>query len=238
MKRFTIMIRKKHLYYSFLLIVSVCSFLLTSCEKDFEWELPLAFTQKNLILSSGTGTTHILVYATKNWNAHFVEKVDWASIDRLSGKENSEIIFSYAANYGVNRKVQLAFETEEHLRDTITLVQSGEISSSDARLIINEPIVEIPASTTKFGLGLDTNLKYDLHRVKYLVTYNSGNPEENWIEEVSHDSGNMYIKLAANPTYEPRVAQIRLAISIPANTINGSPKVVTTSTTITQLGKE
>ncbi|MEB3375284.1 hypothetical protein SFC43_25765 [Bacteroides sp. CR5/BHMF/2] len=55
---------------------------------------------------------------------------------------------------------------------------------------------------------------------------------------MSHDSGNMYIKLAANPTYEPRVAQIRLAISIPANTINGSPKVVTTSTTITQLGKE
>lgn len=238
MKRFTIMIRKKHLYYSFLLIVSVCSFLLTSCEKDFEWELPLAFTQKNLILSSGTGTTHILVYATKNWNAHFVEKVDWASIDRLSGKENSEIIFSYAANYGVNRKVQLAFETEEHLRDTITLVQSGEISSSDARLIINEPTVEIPASTTKFDLGLNTNLKYDLHRVKYLVTYNSENPEENWIEEVSHDSENMYIKLAANPTYEPRVAQIRLAISIPANTINGSPKVVTTSTTITQLGKE
>ena len=65
MKRFTIMIRKKHLYYSFLLIVSVCSFLLTSCEKDFEWELPLAFTQKNLILSSGTGTTHILVYESR-----------------------------------------------------------------------------------------------------------------------------------------------------------------------------
>ena len=61
----------------------------------------------------------------KNWNAHFVEKVDWASIDRLSGKENSEIIFSYAANYGVNRKVQLV-KIEEHLRDTITLVQSGE----------------------------------------------------------------------------------------------------------------
>ncbi len=151
------MIRRKYLYHSLLLIISTFSFILTSCEKDFEWELPLAFTQKNLILSSGTGTTHILVYATKNWNAHFVEKVDWASIDRLSGKENSEIIFSYAANYGVNRKVQLAFETEEHLRDTITLVQSGEISSSDARLIINEQT---------------------LYRIRYLVTYSPKTPKK------------------------------------------------------------
>ena len=186
------MIRRKYLYHSLLLIISTFSFILTSCEKDFEWELPLAFTQKNLILSSGTGTTHILVYATKNWNAHFVEKVDWASIDRLSGKENSEIIFSYAANYGVNRKVQLAFETEEHLRDTITLVQSGEISSSDARLIINEQTVETPASTTTLDLELDTNLKYDLYRIRYLVTYSSENPEENWIEEVSYDSEKLH----------------------------------------------
>lgn len=239
MKRFTIMIRRKHLYYSFLFIVSTFCLMLTSCEKDFEWELPLAFTQKKLILSSGTGTTHILVYATKDWNAHFVEKVDWASVDRLSGKENSEIIFSYAANYGVNRKVQLAFETEEHLRDTITLVQSGEISSSDARLIINEQTVEIPASTTTLDLTLDTNLKYDLYRIKNLVTYDSGNPEENWIEKVAYyDSEKFNIKLAANPTYEPRVAQVRLAISIPANTIDGAPKIVTTSATITQLGKE
>ena len=178
------------------------------------------------------------MYATKNWNAHFVEKVDWASIDRLSGKENSEIIFSYAANYGVNRKVQLAFETEEHLRDTITLVQSGEISSSDARLIINEQTVETPASTTTLDLELDTNLKYDLYRIRYLVTYSSENPEENWIKEVSYDSEKLHIILAANPTYEPRSAQVRLAISIPANTINGGQKVVTTSTTITQLGKE
>ena len=232
------MIRRKYLYHSLLLIISTFSFILTSCEKDFEWELPLAFTQKNLILSSGTGTTHILVYATKNWNAHFVEKVDWASIDRLSGKENSEIIFSYAANYGVNRKVQLAFETEEHLRDTITLVQSGEISSSDARLIINEQTVETPASTTSLDLELDAILKYAVYRIRYLVTYSSENPEENWIEEISYDSEKLHIKLAANPAYEPRSAQVRLAISIPANTINGGQKVVTTSTTITQLGKE
>ena len=134
--------------------------------------------------------------------------------------------------------MQLAFETEEHLRDTITLVQSGEISSSDARLIINEQTVETPASTTTLDLELDTNLKYDLYRIRYLVTYSSENPEENWIEEVSYDSEKLHIKLAANPTYEPRSAQVRLAISIPANTINGGQKVVTTSTTITQLGKE
>lgn len=232
------MIRRKHLYYSFLLMISAFSFILASCEKDFEWELPLAFTQKNLILSSGTGTTHILVYSTKDWNAHFVEKAEWASVDLLSGKENSEIIFSYAANYGVNRKLQLAFETEEHLRDTITLVQTGEISSSDARLILNEQTVETPASTTTLDLELDTNLKYDLHRVKYLVTYPSGAPEENWIEEVHYDHEKLSLKLVANPTYDPRVAEVRLTISIPANTINGKPKTVTTATMITQLGKE
>lgn len=232
------MIRKKYLYYSFLLMISACSLMLTSCEKDFEWELPLAFTQKNLILPSGTGTTHILVYATKSWNAHFVEKVDWASIDRLTGKENSEIIFSYAANYGVNREVQLAFETEEHLCDTITLVQTGEISASDARLIINEQNVETSASTTTLELELDTNLKYDLHRVNYLVTYESDEIENNWIKEVSYDMGHLYLKLEANPAYAPRVAEISLSISIPANAINTAPKIVTTSTIITQQGKE
>lgn len=232
------MIRRKQLYYSFLLMVSVCSFLFTSCEKEFEWELPLAFTQKNLILPAGTGTTHILVYATENWNAHFVEKVDWASVDRLSGKENSEIIFSYAANYGVNRKVRLAFETKEHLCDTVTLVQTGEISSSDARLLINDKTVETPASTTALDLVLDTNLKYDLYRVKPTVTYTSGSAEDSWIEEVTYDSEKLHIKLAANPTYEPRIAKVRLAIEIPANTINGGSKLVSTTTTITQLGME
>lgn len=103
---------------------------------------------------------------------------------------------------------------------------------------LNEQTVETPASTTALDLELDTNLKYDLYRIRYLVTYSSENPEENWIEEVSYDSEKLHIKLAANPTYEPRSAQVRLAISIPANTINGGQKVVTTSTTITQLGKE
>lgn len=231
------MIRRKYLYYSFLLMVSAFSMMLTSCEKDFEWDLPLAFTQKKLILNSGTGTTHILVYATEKWKAHFVEKVDWASVDRLSGQENSEIVFSHAANYGVNRKVRIAFETEKHLCDTVTLVQSGEISSSDARLISVKKVTT-PASAGSFNLPLDTNLKYDLYRVVPAVTYNSENPEENWVEKVTFDSENIYIKLAANPTYEPRMAEVRLAIEIPDNTVTGKSKIVSTTTTITQLGRE
>ena len=102
-----------------------------------------------------------------------------------------------------------------------------------------------------FALGLSTSRTLRAEKIYQListhtrrneayvkVTFASENPEENWIEEVSYDSEKLHIKLAANPTYEPRSAQVRLAISIPANTINGGQKVVTTSTTITQLGKE
>lgn len=232
------MIRRKHWYYSFLLIASAFCIMLTSCEKDFEWNLPLAFTQKKLILPSGTGTTHILVYATQKWNAHFIDKVGWASVDRLSGKENSEIVFSHAANYGVNRLVRLAFETEEHVRDTVTLVQTGEISATDARLIIDEQEVETSASGTTLNLTLDTNLKYDLYRVLPTVTYSDEPLTGSWIEEIVISADKLLIKLADNSTYEPRSAKVKLGILIPANTINGSPKLVSTTTTITQLGIE
>ena len=63
--------------------------LLTGCQREFELDLPLAVSARDLTLSKDAGSTHVLVYSTGEWTARFTRNVNWASLNKLSGYGNN-----------------------------------------------------------------------------------------------------------------------------------------------------
>ena len=98
-----------------LLIFSLFA-LLASCDKPFEMDLPLSVAQRNISLTKDAGSTHVLVYADGDWTATFTEQISWASLNKVSGSGNSDLVFTYSANYGINRKVGIVLQ-KDNLRE-------------------------------------------------------------------------------------------------------------------------
>ena len=111
------------------LLIAVAAFAaaLTGCQKDFEMDLPLAVAARELSLSKEAGSTHVLVYSNGEWTARFTRNVKWASLNKLEGYGNHEIVFTYAANYGISRKVGVVFQKGE-LADTVMFTQAGTVA--------------------------------------------------------------------------------------------------------------
>ena len=111
------------------LLIAVAAFAaaLTGCQKDFEMDLPLAVAARELSLSKEAGSTHVLVYSNGEWTARFTRNVKWASLNKLEGYGNHEIVFTYAANYGISRKVGVVFQKGE-LADTVMFTQAGTVT--------------------------------------------------------------------------------------------------------------
>lgn len=98
------------------LLIAVAAFAaaLTGCQKDFEMDLPLAVAARELSLSKEAGSTHVLVYSNGEWTARFTRNVKWASLNKLEGYGNHEIVFppprAFADAYEVKhfRKPQIS----------------------------------------------------------------------------------------------------------------------------------
>ena len=101
--------------------------VITGCQNDFELDLPLAVSSRELSLKETAGSTHVLVYSDGEWTAHLTRNVKWASINKTAGYGNHEIVFSYSANYGISRKVGVVF-TKGALRDTVMFTQAGTVT--------------------------------------------------------------------------------------------------------------
>lgn len=95
-----------------------------SCSKKEPFERNLGLQSRHIEISSSTGITPVMVFSNTSWTAKFVDPVDWASLDRLSGEYSSEVKLSFAANYGPARKLAIAFEAGAS-RDTLVVVQEA-----------------------------------------------------------------------------------------------------------------
>ena len=95
-----------------------------ACDKPYEMNLPLAVNQHTISLKQEAGSTHILVWSDGDWKARFDKPIDWGSLNKESGFGNSDIVFTYATNYGLSRTIGLVLEKGE-LRDTIHINQDG-----------------------------------------------------------------------------------------------------------------
>ena len=152
------------------LLIAVAAFAaaLTGCQKDFEMDLPLAVAARELSLSKEAGSTHVLVYSNGEWTARFTRNVKWASLNKLEGYGNHEIVFTYAANYGISRKVGVVFQKGE-LADTVTFTQAGTVT--EPSLAFAKPAVALLKAPSRIFAPIDTNLRYCIDDVEASVTY-------------------------------------------------------------------
>ena len=131
-------------------------------------DLPLAVTSRDLSIKKEAGSTHVLVYSDGEWTARLTRPVKWASIDRNSGYGNHEIVFSYAANYGISRKIGVVFQ-KGALADTVVFSQAGSLS--EAQLSFSSTAASLVRSAAEVYAPISTNLQYALGDIVAEVTY-------------------------------------------------------------------
>ena len=141
---------------------------LTGCYKNYEMDLPLAVTSRDLNLTKEAGSTHVLVYADGEWTARLTRPVKWASIDRQKGFGNHEIVFSYSANYGISRKIGVIFQ-KGALADTVMFKQAGSLS--DGQLAFKSAALSLVRSEAEAFAPISTNLQYALGDVNAEIVY-------------------------------------------------------------------
>lgn len=101
----------------------------------------------------------------------------WASLNKLQGYGNNEIVFTYSANYGISRKIGVVFE-KGSLTDTVMFSQAGAIT--DASLSFSKPAVTLLKSRSQIFTPISTNLRYCIDDLEASVTYydNDGLPND------------------------------------------------------------
>ncbi len=197
---------------SIISLVAAAAFVTVACNKTFELDLPLAVSSRVLDLEADAGSTHILVYSDGDWSAKFAEPVEWASLDRLNGTGNSEIVLTYAANYGVSRRLKIALAKGE-LRDTIAINQKGQIS---------EPQLAIACDSLSFcrtagaaAVSISSNLYYSLQNVAYDVIWEED--EKDWISDISFDGRKLCLSVSENTSGQRRRAFVDFNVQMPGD---------------------
>ena len=119
----------------------------------------------------------MLVYSNGDWTVRFTRPVKWASLNKLQGYGNNEIVFTYSANYGISRKIGVVFE-KGSLTDTVMFSQAGAIT--DASLSFSKPAVTLLKSRSQIFTPISTNLRYCIDDLEASVTYydNDGLPND------------------------------------------------------------
>lgn len=164
----TIFDKQKRSVVGLLIAVMAFTAALTGCQKDFELELPLAVSARELSLTKDAGSTHVLVYSTGDWKARFTRNVKWASLNKLEGYGNHEIVFTYSANYGLSRKVGVIFE-KGSLVDTVMFKQAGSVT--DPSIAFSKPAVTLLKAQSQILAPINTNLRYSIDDMEATVTY-------------------------------------------------------------------
>lgn len=180
----------------------------SGCDKPFELSYPLKVTQRDITLKKDGGSTHVLVYSTGEWDAHFVQTVSWASMDRSRGYGNSEFVFDYAPNYGVARKVQIAIESGES-RDTVTMVQKGSIT--EVSFIPEYRNLILVRQEATICIPFTSNVRYGLEVMKSSVQYEDELADP-WIDGINVTSDCVYFNVKENPDDISRKAWITLLL--------------------------
>ena len=164
----TIFNKQKRSVAGVLIALTALTTALTGCQEDFELDLPLAVSARELSLTKDAGSTHVLVYSNGDWTARFTRPVKWASLNKLQGYGNNEIVFTYSANYGISRKIGVVFE-KGSLTDTVMFSQAGAIT--DASLSFSKPAVTLLKSRSQIFTPISTNLRYCIDDLEANVTY-------------------------------------------------------------------
>lgn len=202
------------------------------CNKTFEMDLPLAVSSRVIDLTKDAGTTHIMIFADGDWTAKFTETTEWASLDRLNGNGNSEVVLSFSANYGLSRRLAIALAKSE-LRDTIFVNQEGMLS--EPSLVWPCDSVGLCKNAGNATLKMKTNLYYSLQNIETAVEYKG--EAKDWLSDVTFDGRLMKFAFTENSSAERRGANISVKVAVPGNS-STEDKTETFNVTVSQSSDE
>ena len=218
--------------------ISILSMILTAvltvvgCNKTFEMDLPLAVSSRVIDLTKDAGTTHIMIFADGDWTAKFTETTEWASLDRLNGNGNSEVVLSFSANYGLSRRLAIALAKSE-LKDTIFVNQAGMLS--EPSLVWPCDSVGLCKNAGNATLKMKTNLYYSLQNIETAVEYKG--EAKDWLSDVTFDGRLMKFAFTENSSAERRRANISVKVAVPGNS-STEDKTETFNVTVSQSSDE
>lgn len=207
-----------------IITAAVSVFMLSSCDKRFVMDLPLAVASHTLNLSKDSGSTHVLVYADGPWTASFTSEVDWASLNKLSGEGNSDLVFSYAANFGIARKVGIVL-TKGELRDTVNMIQAGPVTSPSYKF--NQGTHSLAVGGGNAYFDATSNLYYSCDAIILTAIYDpegkkdtvrvvaSDDNPDHWIKGFKAEYNSMMMELDYNLTKADRKADIIVTVDDP-----------------------
>lgn len=241
MKDITMKTKTRHFINAGAVLFAVALTFMACDDKPFELELPLAVTSHQLDLAQPSGSTHIMVYSTGSWSAVFAQQVDWASLNKMSGEGNADLVFSYSANYGVSRYVDLILSKGSELSDTIRVCQAGKIS--EPSLTFKNSAVSLLKTAASITTPLTTNLIYNLSDITGEIMYLGAEGDtlgvtaigedksasyDQWVKDVKWSSSDVAYNVQENTSDFPRTAVLKIRI------VDADGKETLTSQTITQ----
>lgn len=197
---------------SILSMILAAALAVVGCNKTFEMDLPLAVSSRVIDLTKDAGATHIIIYADGDWTAKFVGSAEWASLDRLNGSGNSELVLGFSANYGLSRRLAIALSKNE-MKDTIVVNQAGTLSEPELTWPCDS--VSMCKSAGRAALTICSNLFYSLQNTSYSVEYGDGAAD--WISDVVFDGRSMSFGVSDNSSSTLRRATIGVKVQIPGN---------------------
>lgn len=194
--------------YRYLIVSVLCAAIVCACAKHEPFERELGLQSRLVELAPEGGITPVMVFSNTSWKAKFVTPVNWASLDRLSGKNSSEVRFAFADNYGLARRVSIAFEAGSS-KDTLVIIQASGIPSPFISL--NPSSLSVGADVTRCKVILNTNIQENISDVVSTVTYSDG--EAAWISDITITETSMEFSLKTNPGTSARKATVTLSLT-------------------------
>lgn len=207
-----------------------------ACEKNSDTTLPLAVDNRTVTLDKDAKKpTKFNIWTTGEWTARFREKVDWASLERLSGAGNGAIWLYYAPNPDIVRRVEVIVEAES-LADTIVFTQPGAhepaMSFTGAQTVEAEATEAVFGFSTTLGNHLD-EIETDVSYQKYLFDDEDdedvAEPETGWVQDIRLGQESVTVTLSPNTGSRPRRATLNLTF------VSVEGRKYTTSTGLLQM---
>lgn len=202
-----------------LLLVAATLTAMCACNKKEDFFIKV--DSYAIELSCEAGSDHIMVYSSGSWNAALENEIDWGSINKNSGSGDGEIVFTYQANNGVSREVNLIV-FKDGVAETINIIQKGVVTDPQMKIVPAE--AKLINMNSDLRLEFHNNFESSVQDVKIFVAeYKDGQAgeaipaeelgEQNWIHSCSLDSEFLYFSVRKNNTGAERVAEIILSIT-------------------------
>lgn len=217
------------------LLLCLLATVMSSCEEKFKLELPLAVTQNGLKFGAAGGSTHVLVYSTGKWTAAIKDPADesWAHLDRTNGEGNSELVFTYDINPGIQRKCVVVLTSGSEVEE-IEMIQAGYLTNAD--VLLKKATATVPSWEGHYSIPFTTNMDLCTERLRFKVEYMIGDSlyaaskvEDKWLTDVKIYADSVTFSATPNTTGEPRVAKLQAYAYD-----NVARKTYTTHTMVTQ----